>query len=91
MHPMITLHYFVSRRQAMQVRALLARQSGNGGLVCYFTFREENGTHSLRFCGRTYAELNPGMAPPNPSILQGWIRGYLYAVETAKRTLKELR
>lgn len=73
---------------------MLGRQTGNGGKECYSVdwagAMTHRGIFSLRFNTHTFAQRYPGIAPPNPDILSGWIRGYLYAVKSAKRTLKQL-
>jgi hypothetical protein len=90
MNPTVAIHYFLSLRQAEQMRLLVSRLPGNGGADCYLIENGLRGTHSLRFDPRVWDRLHPGVAHPDPVILQGWVRGYLYAVKTAKRTLRQL-
>lgn len=79
------LHHFNSKRTATDVMQLVSRIPGNGGKQCFRVDEcPESSTAKKRvyrilFLPAVFREIFPGFQQPNPDIMAGWIRGFLYA------------
>lgn len=97
------LHHFTSKTQANDVMVIVSRQSGNGGKKCFLvdecpvSSRKGRRVYRIRFLSDEYenmlgcgaVRLGAVVIREHVRQMQGFVRGYLYAVNNADKLVND--